>query len=219
MEVQPLLAGYERRLLDLDPPVAAIPWELLDAGSAALGCDRRPWAARAAGLARRLPPSGAACARQEQLADLFYPAMNCLALELVLRMRAGRAPAFDPALRRAARASLLAKFRDDPDFWSQLGLVEFEVLDALAEGRLAAAAPRIGRVFAEPHARMASTGWWGSGADQADLIYGAWLRHGQAADRDAARGLWRLLLRYGGKSEAEIARITDETGAEPVAAC
>jgi hypothetical protein len=154
-------------------------------------------------------------ARHEQLADLFHPAMNCLALELVLRLRAGRAPALDPALRRAARSSLLAKSRDDPDFWSQLGLVELEVLDALAEGRLAAAAPRIGRALAELHARVASTGWWGSGADQADLIYGAWMRHGQAADRGAARGLWRQLLRYGGKTEAEITRITAETEAWP----
>jgi hypothetical protein len=73
--------------------------------------------------------------------------------------------------------------------------------------------PRICRAPAELHARVASTGWWGSGADQADLIYGAWLHHGQAADRDAARGLWRQLLRYGGKTEAEIARITAETEA------
>jgi hypothetical protein len=48
VDVQPFLAGHERMLLDLDPPVAAIPWDLLDAGSAAVGCDRRPWAARAA---------------------------------------------------------------------------------------------------------------------------------------------------------------------------
>jgi hypothetical protein len=44
------------------------------------------------------------------------------------------------------------------------------VLDALAEGRLGAAAPR---------------------------------------------GLWRQLLRYGGKDEVEIARITADPGARP----
>ncbi len=45
-EVEPFLAGTERMVLDLDAGTAAIPWELLDAGAAANGSERRPWAVR-----------------------------------------------------------------------------------------------------------------------------------------------------------------------------
>lgn len=51
-EIEPFLGGAERMLLDLDAGTAALPWELLDSGSAD-GDDRRPWAVRSQ-LLRRL---------------------------------------------------------------------------------------------------------------------------------------------------------------------
>ncbi|MDP2004266.1 MAG: CHAT domain-containing protein, partial [Rubrivivax sp.] len=52
-EIEPFLGGAERMVLELDPGTAALPWELLDTGSAGEGDDRRPWALRAQ-LLRRL---------------------------------------------------------------------------------------------------------------------------------------------------------------------
>jgi hypothetical protein len=151
------------------------------------------------------------------VSDLFYPAQNCMALELVLRVQAGRAAGFEGAMRNAARASLLAKSRTDPDFWSQVGLVEFDLCTALADGRLAAAAGDLSSAWADLHGRVVSPGWWGSVADQADLLLGAWTRHGPAGEREAALALWQQLLGYAGKDDKEIARLTAAPTADPAA--
>ncbi|MCK7500353.1 MAG: hypothetical protein MZW92_66225 [Comamonadaceae bacterium] len=105
---------------------------------------------------------------------------------------------------RGAREPAGTSRATDPDFWSQVGLVELDLCTAPAEGRLAAAAGDPASSWADLHGRVASPGWWGSVADQADLLLGALLRHGPAGEREAAA--WPVaatarLCRQGGKGD------------------
>ncbi len=134
--------------------------------------------------------------------DLFYPALNRMALELVLhatgpdRQRAWRG--FDARSSAMAQASLQTKALRDPDFWSMVGLIELQVYLALAEQRIAAAAPALLSAFADLHGRVQARSYWGSVADQAQFVLARFAHVGSEADRRAVVGLWQRLLDYAG---------------------
>lgn len=77
-------------------------------------------------------------ARESAPTELFYPALNCISLQLVLRGPKSRMP-LDPKLIEETRRSAAQKHADDPDFWSAMAGVELALYEALASGDLAAA--------------------------------------------------------------------------------
>ena len=135
-----------------------------------------------------------ALALQSGLADLFYPALNLVAADLLAhgsdRHRSGGAER-----RQRVRQGLERKLREDPDFWSVVGLPELSVYESLADHTLATHLPTILGSFEDLHQR-AGTGWmWASVADQLGFV----LEHLDgvtSADRSAANELLDVLNRY-----------------------
>ena len=107
---------------------------------------------------------------------------------------------FDAAATEAARQSLQRKLRDDPDFWSVVGLPELGVYEALASRKkpelgLAAQLPTVLQAYDDLHQRAGSAHMWGSVFDQADFV----LQHfnqGHGADAKAAVQLLSVLRGY-----------------------
>ena len=132
--------------------------------------------------------------------DLFYPAMNRMAAELVTRSRRLASWAgFGAADLDAVRASLQARAASDPDFWSLVGLVEIELYAALAERRLAAALPGLLKAYEDLQARVAAPWMWASVADQADFVLPAWQRGAPRVEQRAAQALRRRMAAYAGR--------------------
>lgn len=130
-----------------------------------------------------------AIALQQGHAELFYPALNLLAADLL------RGEPLDAQRAQRTRESLQRKRLDDPDFWSVAGLPELAVIEALHAGTLAAALPDIESTLADLHARAGSAWLWASLADQWGFILG----HpgvARGAERAAAEQLLARLQGY-----------------------
>jgi tetratricopeptide (TPR) repeat protein len=150
-------------------------------------------AATALAEMKRCYASALARARQQASPDLFYPASNLLAVNLVL----GAAPP-DAELIASVRASLEGKNRDAPDFWSMAGRTELAMVEALVQGALAAALPRLLDEHADLHARVSAPRQWASVYDQARFVLNG-LRQRKSlseADLAAAHRLERQLADY-----------------------
>ena len=93
----------------------------------------------------------------------------------------------------AARSALVDKTRSDPDFWSLAGLIELDMLQALADGKLADAQGSLESRFAVLQGRVGAPWAWGSVADQAEMTLGAYARSGNGTQRKAAESLDKLL--------------------------
>lgn len=148
---------------------------------------------------------GEALARETDSAALFYPGLNRMALELVLRGpvgavgtvgNVGRGKARSSDAESELQASLEASNRVAPDFWSQVGHVELELYRALSQGRLAAEAPRLERAWTDVRLRVPNPSWWQSVFDQADLVLPPYFETGVPAEGKAAETLWKLLKGY-----------------------
>ncbi len=172
-------------------------------GSACKRLAMLAWQAADAGAEKAaLAMAAEAYGRAEQLAaasdhpDLFYPALNRMALELVTQLGNPAWPGLDAAASAAATRSLQARALDDPDFWSLAGLTEIELYSALAARRLAERAGRLQMGYAELHERVSARSNWGSVADQASFVlrpYGAAMG---GAEQRAAAALLTLLQGY-----------------------
>jgi CHAT domain-containing protein len=123
----------------------------------------------------------------------FYPALNLLAAELLAPGR--RATALDADLVSRTRAGLMAKRRDDPDFWSVVGLPELGVYEALALGRLAEQLPDLLAAFEDLHRRAGTPLLWASVTDQLDFVL-AHRGRGRGAEASAATELQQRLRAY-----------------------
>jgi tetratricopeptide (TPR) repeat protein len=161
----------------------------------------------AAAERQALSRSAAAYAQAEDLARrqgeplLFYPALNRMALELVVHADDPRWAGFGPGAGQAVRTSLLAKEQRDPDFWCYAGLVELDVYEALARRTLATAldgAPDSGGAgiltrYTELHARVSALSMWGSVADTAGLVLLPYAASSSKPEAAAAQRLLALL--------------------------
>jgi CHAT domain/Lecithin:cholesterol acyltransferase len=137
-------------------------------------------------------------ARAQQSPELFYPGLNRMALELMLRGARRKSGTGRETLepRRddyELRASIEHRTRTAPDFWSMVGRVEFELYRALAEARLAGAAPMLEQAWTDVHMRVPTPSWWQSVFDQASLVLADWFATPDMAEQRAARRLWKLL--------------------------
>jgi hypothetical protein len=87
---------------------------------------------------RALQAASDAYDKAEQLAldsgdpQLFYPGLNRMAIDWVRHAGQVGWTGFDAAATTRVEASLRAKHEIDPDFWTNAGLIEIEVLRALA---------------------------------------------------------------------------------------
>src|SRR4030095_15814067 len=78
-----------------------------------------------------------ALARASGSDALFYPALNRMAAELIADGGKSSWSGFDADSLAQVEAQLAHKTRDDPDFWSVVGLTELRLYRAVAERRLA----------------------------------------------------------------------------------
>lgn len=135
-------------------------------------------------------------ARATEAPDLFYPALNRMALELVAE-RGNRAwKGFKPEATAAARRSLMDKARLDPDFWCYANLIEIDVYEAVAARHLAGAVGALLARFGELHGRVSSVANWGSVHDNATLVLRPYMAGAPAAEKAAAQRLLDLLEGY-----------------------
>ena len=127
--------------------------------------------------------------------QLFYPGLNRMAVELVLHSGEARWR-FDTEANARVRRSLQAKHDSDPDFWSNADLINFALYEALARRTLAGSAVLLQDGYAELHRRVRKPGDWGSVADQAAFVFGAYLRGAKAAEKQAAQAMLAQLNGY-----------------------
>ena len=128
--------------------------------------------------------------------DLFYPALNRMALELVVNQANPRWPGFAAETSAAIRRSLIHKTQADPDFWSYAGLVEIDVYEAVAARQLAARLSDIEQRYADLQGRVSAVTMWGSVADQADLVLVPYQKGSKTGEGDAAKRLLATLRGY-----------------------
>ena len=156
----------------------------------------------AAARKKALEEAAAAYASAEALAvagqhvDLFYPALNRMALQLVAHFGDRRWAGFDADASAAIRRSLAAKALVEPDFWSYSGLFEIDLYEALAVGRLADVLSSLRDGYTELHGRVSSPELWGSVHDQALLVLTPYAEASKGNERAAAEALRGLLKSF-----------------------
>ena len=104
--------------------------------------------------------------------EVFYPSLNLLAAELLLHGGDRRWRGLDAERTRRVRQSLERKRREDPDFWSVVGLPELGIYEALATQTLDAQLPGILQVLTELQGRIGTEWLWASLADQLEFVLG-----------------------------------------------
>jgi tetratricopeptide (TPR) repeat protein len=137
-------------------------------------------------------------ARESHHLQLFYPALNRMAAQLVLNAGKPGGAGFDPAAVAAVRKSLAAKARDDPDFWSVAGVIELRMYVAIAARNLARELPKIEGEFEDLFARVGAPSMWTSVADQASFVLPKYAANSTGAERRAAESLMSKLCSYAG---------------------
>ncbi len=137
-------------------------------------------------------------ARKSKADNLFYPALNWMAAELIANAGKRASHRFDRGLLEEVRANLAAKTRDDPDFWSAAALADLRVYEALAEGNLAGALESIMRDYRDLHARVSAPWMWGSVLDQLCFVLPKYAKRASAPERQAVETLMRLLETFTG---------------------
>ena len=123
--------------------------------------------------------------------EVFYPSLNLLAADLLLHARDRRWRGLDAERTRRVRQSLERKRREDPDFWSVVGLPELGLYEALATQTLDTRLPGILQVLTELQGRIGTELLWASLADQLGFV----LDHLHAADAHQARAATQLLVK------------------------
>lgn len=132
-------------------------------------------------------------ARAADLPELYYPALNRMAAELVVDAAKPGWPGFDSTHTALVRQRLADKTRDDPDFWSVAGLTELRVYEAVAARQLAAALPAVVQEYDELHRRVSGAQHWRSLFDTTRFVLEATMARAGAAERKAGAALIGLL--------------------------
>ena len=85
------------------------------------------------------------------------------------------------------RESLTLRARDEPDFWSFVGVIELRAYQAMAEHRLAAARPGIELELEELFTRVSAPSMWSSVLDQASFVLTKYAERAAGAEGRAAK--------------------------------
>jgi len=132
-------------------------------------------------------------ARASHDRQLFYPALNRMAAELIVDGAKPGWRGFGSAALAELRANLAAKTRDDPDFWSVVGLTELRLYEAVAKRRLAGELDAIMGEYRDLHERVSATTSWSSVLDQVRFVLPHYQNRATAAEKRAARTLTKYL--------------------------
>jgi tetratricopeptide (TPR) repeat protein len=126
--------------------------------------------------------------------NLFYPVMNAIAGELRLAAMRGRAGiAIAPERIGAARQSLQAAATSAPDFWSVVGGVELQLLEAVAAAGLAKVHDTVVAGFADLAQRVPAPNLWRSVRDQWLFVLEPYMNVAGDAEADAAKAVLKQL--------------------------
>ena len=126
----------------------------------------------------------------------FYPGLNRMAIDWVRHAGQPHWSGFDASATARVEASLRAKHEIDPDFWTNAGLIEIEVLRALAAHDLAKHGEEFMRGYADLHERVADRGYWSSIADQARFTLTPFVGHARGVQRTIGKKLLERLESY-----------------------
>jgi hypothetical protein len=113
-------------------------------------------------------------ARAAASPELFYPGLNLIVAGLAARAPQAMAQALDATLVADVRASIEAKVRDDPDFWSVAAGAELLLLEAVAAGNLADKLADVKREFADLQRRISTPSEWRSVYDTERFVLERW---------------------------------------------
>ena len=136
---------------------------------------------------------------------LYYPALNRMALELVAHGPEPAWPGYAPADSQAARDSLERAVADAPTFEAHAGLIEIDLLQALARRQLVAARGGLTVALENLHTKATAPQAWESMADQAELVLGHYIGRSAAAEREAAQALLDSVQAWAGRRAAPAA--------------
>ena len=125
--------------------------------------------------------------------ERYYPALNAWAISLCL----GEASPDDAPIRADALSTLQAKSSADPDFWSQVSVVEARLLQALTAGTLPHEVSGLSDAFTDLQRRHDAARDWSSVAVQATLVLGA-RAQGNSDESKAAQQLLKILQQCAG---------------------
>jgi CHAT domain-containing protein len=137
-------------------------------------------------------------ARRSGDGELFYPALNRLAGELVAHSITAKGASLSLSDVQDVRQSLKTRVRENPNFWSVVGLPELSLLEALAAGDLPDQLPGILAAYEDLQSRVGTPWMWASVADQTDFV----VRHfnqGRPAHVRAVHQLQSQLRKYAGR--------------------
>lgn len=152
-----------------------------------------------AALARMEQHYGAAAkiGRDDELPNAFYPLLNQLAAQLLMGAGSPGWKGLDARLVAAARSSLDAVVRSEPDFWSVADETNLSLYEAVAAGKLSDALPSIRKGYEDLYARIASPAKWSSVYDQAWFVLTKYeARISSKAEKDAVRTVLSLLAKF-----------------------
>jgi tetratricopeptide (TPR) repeat protein len=139
----------------------------------------------------------AEAARKTGSDALFYPGLNLIVADIAAHAGQARWAGLDATLVAEVQASLEAKGRRDPDFWSVVGRTELQLLQAAAAGGVAGAQPRVAAEFADLQRRVSAPTEWRSVYDTERFVLERYARHAGAAEQRACRELLAQLAGYG----------------------
>ena len=134
-----------------------------------------------------------ALARQNQAANLYYPAMNGLSAELRLAWLQHRAPKIDEQRLAEVRHSIEQAARERPDFWCVVGQTELRLLQAVAQGQLAAVADDLLQAFGDLKLRVSSSSPWDTVYAQARFTLEAYQAAASVGEARAAAQVLKVL--------------------------
>jgi tetratricopeptide (TPR) repeat protein len=132
-------------------------------------------------------------ARASRDPQVFYPALNRMAAELIVDAARPGWRGFDPAAIAELRSVLAAKTRDDPDFWSVVGLTELQLYEAIANRALAVELDAIIREYRDLHGRVSATTYWSPVLDQVRFVLPKYEKRATEPEKKAAAALTKYL--------------------------
>ncbi|MFN7631629.1 MAG: CHAT domain-containing protein [Cyanobacteriota bacterium] len=134
----------------------------------------------------------------KNLTNVFYPVLNLMATECLLHVgEAGNT--FDPSFFAEWRQKLEEKSHVDRDFFSEVGVIEWDIYAALATRNLSTALPQLVRRLEILRQRVNDPMQWASVHEQLDFVlpdYIESIENSHAAEAVAARQLHGKLEAY-----------------------
>ena len=130
-----------------------------------------------------------ALAQREPDADLFYPAVNVLAAEVVRNFARKRPQGLPTARIAYLRETLSRRDEQSPDFWTKVGPVELEIYEALIRRDLATHRARIHDAYRQLHERVPARHFWATVHDHLRFVLQRYERGAPSAEQRAARKL------------------------------